>query len=79
VNRPTESYQPYGSPGWGSVLVEAALVRARVPFVFEDVSGSDQGGPARERLLAFTRLRTFRRSCSPGREIMAESAAIIIS
>ena len=78
MNQPTESYQLYGSPGWGSVLVEAALVRARVPFVFEDVSGFDQAGPARERLLAVNPLAQVPALVLPGGEVMTESAAIII-
>lgn len=49
-------YRLFGAAGWGSVLVEAALVRAGVPYIFEDVSGFDVPGEARERLQRVNKL-----------------------
>lgn len=40
----TQRCRLYGVPGWGSVLVEAALVRSRLPYTIEDVTGFDSDG-----------------------------------
>jgi GST-like protein len=78
MNRSPGQYRLYGAPGWGSVLVEAALVRAEVPFVFEDVSGFDRVGTARDRLLKVNPLAQVPALVLPDGEIMTESAAIIL-
>jgi GST-like protein len=78
MDKAPDDYRLYGAPGWGSVLVEAALVRAKVSFVFEDVSGFDHAGPARERLLAVNPLAQVPVLVLPGGEIMTESAAIVL-
>lgn len=71
-------YRLYGVPGWGSVLVEAALVRALVPYGFEDVAGFDEPGPARERLVAVNPLAQVPALVLPDGTVMTESAAILL-
>jgi GST-like protein len=71
-------YRLYGAPGWGSVLVEAALARAGAPFSFEDVSGFDGPGAARDRLLQVNPLAQVPTLIRPEGTVMTESAAIIL-
>lgn len=71
-------YRLYGAPGWGSVLVEAALVRAKLPFAFVDVDGFDMAGPARDSLLAVNPLAQVPAMVLPDGTIMTESAAILL-
>lgn len=73
-----EHHRLYGVPGWGSVLVEAALVRARLPYAFEDVAGFDEPGPARDRLLAVNPLVQVPTLVLPDGTVMTESAAILL-
>ena len=68
----------YGVPGWGSVLVEAALVRIGLPYTFEDVAGFDGPGPARDRLLAVNPIAQVPVPVLPDGLIMTESAAILL-
>jgi GST-like protein len=72
------NHRLYGVPGWGSVLIEAALVRAGVPYGFEDVAGFDEPGPARERLLAINPLAQVPVLVLPDGTVMTESAAILL-
>lgn len=72
------AYHLYGAPGWGSVLVEAALVRAKLPFTVEDVTGFDAPGEARDRLLAVNPLAQIPVLVLPDGTAMAESAAILL-
>jgi hypothetical protein len=71
-------YPLYGVAGWGSALVEAALVRANAPFAYEDVSGFDHPGEARERLQQINPLAQVPALILPSDETMTESAAIIL-
>ncbi|MDF1635446.1 glutathione S-transferase family protein [Mycoplana sp. MJR14] len=71
-------YHLYGAPGWGSVLVEAALVRARLPYTFEDVTGFDAPGPVRDRLVALNPLAQVPVLVLPDGTVMTESAAILL-
>ena len=41
-------YTLYGAPGWGSVIAEAALDLAGLPYQVEDVKVTE-AGPGRER------------------------------
>ena len=68
----------YGVPGWGSVLVEAALVQASAPYGFEDVTGFDEPGPARDRLLSVNPLAQVPVLVLPDGMVMTESAAILL-
>lgn len=58
--------------------MEAALVRAGVPFTFDDVSGFDAPGPARERLLEVNALAQVPVLALPDGTVMTESAAILL-
>ena len=78
VTMTTTSYRLYGVLGWGSVLVEAALVRAGAPYAFEDVTGFDEPGPARDRLLAVNPLAQVPALVLRGGTVMSESAAILL-
>ncbi|THV22249.1 glutathione S-transferase family protein [Peteryoungia ipomoeae] len=73
----TEHYRLYGAPGWGSVLVEAALVQADLDFTFENVEGFDQPGAVRDRLLAVNPLAQVPVLVLPDGATMTESAAIL--
>jgi len=73
-----EQYRLYGVPGWGSVLVEAALLRARLPYTFEDVTGFDEPGAARDRLLVVNPLAQVPAIILPDGTVMTESAAILL-
>lgn len=71
-------YRLYGVPGWGSVLVEAALVQARLPYTLEDVSGFDGPGPVRDRFLTVNALAQVPVLILPDGTVMTESAAILL-
>lgn len=71
-------YKLYGAPGWGSVLIEAALVRARVPFAFENVEGFDNPGQKRDTLLKVNPLAQVPVLALPNGSSMTESAAILL-
>ena len=71
-------YRLYGVPSWGSVLVEAALVQARLPYTFENVAGFDEPGPARDRLVAVNPLAQVPVLMLPDGTVMTESAAIAL-
>jgi GST-like protein len=72
------NWQLFGAPGWGSTLAEGALAWAGEPFDFIDVSGFDQPGPARDRLLAINPLARVPTLVAPDGEILTESAAIVL-
>jgi GST-like protein len=78
VTKTQADHRLYGLPGWGSVLVEAALVRARLPYTFEDVTGFDEPGPARDRLLTVNPLAQVPALVLPDGTVMTESAAILL-
>lgn len=73
-----QEYRLFGAPGWGSVLVEAALVRAGLSFTFENVEGFDTPGEARDRLLAVNPLAQVPVLVLPNGAAMTESAAILL-
>jgi len=68
----------YGVPGWGSTIAEALLTWCGVAYGFENVSGFDAPGPARERLLALNPLAQVPTLVLPGGEVMSESVAIAL-
>ena len=72
------NYELYGAPGWGSTIVEALLTWCGAEFRFEDVSGFDSAGPARERLMALNPLAQVPTLVLPGGEVMTESVAIAL-
>lgn len=69
-------YTLYGAPGWGSVIAEAALDLAGLPYRVEDVEMSKPGG--RDRLLALNPLGQVPSLVLPDGTLMTESAAIIL-
>ena len=73
-----DAYLLYAVPGWGSVLAEAMLTWCDAPFQIEDVTGFDQPGPARDRLLAVNPLAQLPTLRLPGGAILTESAAIAL-
>jgi GST-like protein len=75
---PDGNYRLFCATGWGSALVEGFLAIAGLPFEFEDVSGFDQPGPARDHLLAVNPLAQVPTLVLPGGEVMVESAAIAL-
>lgn len=68
----------YGAPGWGSTLVEAMLAVAQIEYDFVNVEGFDEGGPARERLLALNPIGQIPVLELPDGSVMTESAAIAL-
>ncbi|MBL8837852.1 MAG: glutathione S-transferase family protein [Alphaproteobacteria bacterium] len=70
-------YTVIGKPGWGSAIVEAALVQAGQPYRTEDVDPT-QPGPARDRLLALNPLGQVPTVLMPDGSVMTESAAIVL-
>ena len=70
------SFVLLGMPGWGSVLAEAALVWCGWPYMFENIAGFAEPGPARDRLLAINPLAQVPTLVLPGGAILTESAAI---
>jgi GST-like protein len=72
-----EPYRLLGSRGCGSIIVEAALRLASIPYEREEVD-YDQPGPARHRLFALNPLGQVPTLILPDRRIMTESAAIIL-
>lgn len=78
ASRTGADYRLYGVPGWGSALVEAALLRAGLPYTMENVTGFDEPGSARDRLLAVNPLAQVPALVLPGGMVMTESAAILL-
>jgi GST-like protein len=70
-------YTLYGAPGWGSVIAEAALDLAALPYQVEDVKVTEPG-PGRDKLLALNPLGQVPTLVLPGGAIMTESAAIVL-
>lgn len=70
-------YQLLGSPGCGSVLVEAALVLAGLPFECEDLA-FEALGPQHPRLGALNPLGQVPVLVLPDGQVMTESAAIVL-
>lgn len=76
--RPLNSYTLYGAPGWGSALVEAMLALCDATVNIEDVSGFDQPGTARDRLLGVNPLAQVPALLLSDGTTMTESAAITL-
>lgn len=70
-------YTLYGTPGWGSVIAESALVLAGLPYAFEDVKAGEPG-PGRDKLLALNPVGQVPTLAMPDGSIMTESAAIVL-
>src|SRR5262249_29990328 len=66
-----------GTRGCGSVLVEAALVLAELPYDREGIDYSEPG-PALDRLLAYNPLGQVPTVVLPGGAVMTETAAIAL-
>lgn len=60
------------------MLVEAALVRSRLPYTIEDVTGFDKPGLMRDRLLTVNPLAQVPALVLPDGTVMTESAAIVL-
>jgi GST-like protein len=72
------SYTVFAVPGLGSTLAEALLALCSVPVRIEDVTGFDQSGAARERLLRINPLGQVPTLLLPDGTVMTESAAIAL-
>ena len=70
-------YRLLGCRGCGSVIVEAALRLAELPYEYEEVD-YDQPGPARDRLLELNPLGQVPTLILPDGSLMTESAAIVL-
>jgi GST-like protein len=66
-----------GTRGCGSVLVEAALTLAKVPYTREEIDYSTPG-PGRDRLLALNPLGQVPTLVAPDGAVMTESAAVVL-
>jgi GST-like protein len=73
-----DRWRLYGARGWGSTLAEASLAWVGAPFDFVDVEGFDRPGEARDRLIAINPLARVPTLVSPQREVLTESAAIVL-
>lgn len=72
------AYSVFSVPGWGSVLAEAMLALCPAPARIEDVTGFDQPGAARDRLLRVNPLGQVPTLLLPDGTVMTESAAIAL-
>ena len=70
------SYTVFSVPGWGSALAEGMLALCSAPVRIEDVTGFDQPGAARDRLLRVNPLGQVPTLLLPDGTVMTESAAI---
>lgn len=68
----------YGRPGWGSVLIEAQLVRYGLPFRFEDVGDLFASADARAALAAINPVAQVPTLVLDDGRVMSESAAITL-
>lgn len=72
------SYTVFSVPGWGSALAEAMLALCSAPVRIEDVTGFDQPGAARDRLLSVNALGQVPTVHLPDGTLMTESAAFAL-
>ena len=70
--------QLYGTPGWGSAIVEAMLALVGEPYEFVDVENFDRPGDAQERLVAVNPLRQVPTLVLDDGEVLTETAAIAL-
>lgn len=68
----------YGRPGWGSVLVEAQLLRYGLPFRIEEVGDLFASAEARAALAAVNPLAQVPTLVLDDGRVMSESAAITL-
>lgn len=68
----------YGAPGWGSAISELMLCLCDEPYRWVDVSGFDQPGEARDRLLALNPLGQVPTLQHEDGRVLTESAAIAL-
>lgn len=68
----------YGTPGWGSALVEAQLDFYCLPYRFETVGNLFTDAAARERLITANPLAQVPTLVLPDGQILTESAAITL-
>ena len=68
----------YGAPGWGSAISELMFELCGEPYRWVDVSGFDQPGEARDRLLALNPLGQVPTLQSEDGAVLTESAAIAL-
>lgn len=68
----------YGAPGWGSAISELMLSLCREPYDWVDVSGFDQPGETRDRLLALNPLGQVPTLQKEDGGVLTESAAIAL-
>jgi len=74
---PVPAWRVLGCRGCGSVIVEAALVLAGIPYEREEIDYT-KPGPARDRLLAHNPLGQLPTLVMPDGAVMTESAAIAL-
>ena len=72
------SYTVFSVPGWGSALAEAMLALCPAPVRVEDMTGFDQPGAVRDRLLRINPLGQIPTILLPERTVLTESAAIAL-
>lgn len=73
----TETFRLLGCKGCGSVIVEAALRLAGLPYDYEEVD-YNKPGPERDRLLSLNPLGQVPTLLTPDGRVMTESAAIVL-
>ncbi len=71
-------YRLYGTPGWGSVIVEAQLAWYGLPFVYDEVGDLFESAEARARLTKINPLAQVPTLVLPDGSVMTESAAITL-
>ncbi len=68
----------YGTPGWGSAIVEAMLALVGAPYDIVDVEGFDRPREAHDRLAAVNPLRQVPTLALDDGEVLTETAAIAL-
>jgi GST-like protein len=70
-------YTLYGKAGWGSVIIEAQLELAKLPYRIEEVDPLESAAD-RDRLVTFNPLAQLPTLILPDGQVMTESAAITL-
>lgn len=68
----------YGVRQWGSTIAEGMLAVAGIEYEFRDVTGFDQPGAARDRLLDLNPLAQVPTLVLPSGDVLTETAAIAL-